>query len=150
MKTYFVVTGVVKNRDKFLILKKAPDDRNYPNKWSFCSGFVKEFESGEDTCLREIKEETGLDANIVKNGGIIEVIDEEKGKKWVVAVYLCEADKEEVKLCHENVEFKWVSLDEFKDYEFVPSLAKDLKSLGLSDEKDEYEKRNFFKFPSGK
>ena len=131
MKTHFIVTGVVKNKGRFLILKKAPNDYNYPNKWSFCSGFVKEFESGEDTCLREIKEETGLDAKIVKTGKIIEVIDEEKGKKWVIAVYLCEAGKDDVKLCHENVEFRWAIFDDIKDYEFVPGLAKDLKSLGL-------------------
>ena len=68
MKTYFVVTGILKHKNQFLILKKAPNDRNYPNRWSFCSGFVKEFESGEDSCLREIKEETGLDAEIVKTG----------------------------------------------------------------------------------
>jgi ADP-ribose pyrophosphatase YjhB (NUDIX family) len=136
MKSYFVVTGVVKHGGKFLILKKSPDDRNYPNKWSFCSGFVKEFEPAEDSCLREIKEETGLDARIVKTGKIIEVIDEnnrEHAKRWVVAVYLCEADKIDVKLCHENVEYKWVSLDELDDYEFVPGLTKDLKSLGLMD-----------------
>ena len=131
MKTFFVVTGILKYKDKFLILKKSSDDRNYPNKWSFCSGFVKEFEPGEDTVIREIKEETGLDAKIVKKGGIIEVIDKEKDKRWVVAVYLCEVEKKEVKLCHENSEFRWVSADEFKNYDFVPGLPKDLKSLGL-------------------
>lgn len=133
MKTHFVVTGVVKNKNKFLILKKAPDDRNYPNKWSFCSGFVKEFEAAEDSCLREIKEETGLDAKITKTGKIIEVIDEKNNKKWVIAVYLCEADKTSVKLCRENVDFKWVSLDELDNYPSVPGLTKDLKSLGLID-----------------
>ena len=137
MKTYFVVTGGVRNKDKFLILKKSPDDYNYPNKWSFCSGFIKEFEAAEDSCLREIKEETGLDATIVKEGGIIEVIDKKNGKRWIIAMYLCEVDKRDVKLCHENVEFKWVGLDELDGYEFVPGLAKDLKSLGLMNEKDE-------------
>ena len=131
MKTYFVVTGIVRYKDKFLILKKSSDDRNYPDKWSFCAGFVKEFEPGEDTVIREIKEETGLDAKILKKGDIIKVIDKEKGKKWVVAVYLCKVEKEEVKLCHENSEFRWVSADEFKNYDFVPGLPKDLKSLGL-------------------
>ena len=131
MKTYFVVTGIVRYKDKFLILKKSSDDRNYPDKWSFCSGFVKEFEPGEDTVIREIKEETGLDAKILKKGDIIKVIDKEKGKKWVVAVYLCKVEKEEVKLCHENSEFRWVSADEFKNYDFVPGLPKDLKSPGL-------------------
>ncbi|MBI3026723.1 hypothetical protein HYY70_01285 [Candidatus Woesearchaeota archaeon] len=47
MKTYFVVTAVVKVKDKVLILKKSAKDYNYPNKWSFCSGYVKEFESAE-------------------------------------------------------------------------------------------------------
>ena len=131
MKTYLVVTGVVKNKDKLLILRKSLNDFNYPDKWSFCSGYVKEFEAAEDSCLREIKEETGLDAKIVKTGKIIEVIDEAKGKRWVIALYLCEADKTDVKLCHENVSFKWVSLDELDSYEFVPGLAKNLSSLGL-------------------
>ncbi|MEA2038082.1 MAG: NUDIX hydrolase [Nanoarchaeota archaeon] len=131
MKTHFVVTGIVKNKDKFLILKKAPNDYNYPNKWSFCSGFVKEFEPAEDSCIREIKEETGLAAKIIKTGNIIEIIDKEKGKKWVVAVYLCEVESKEVKLCHENVEFKWVDKEEFSNYDFVPGLTKDLKSLRI-------------------
>lgn len=131
MRTHFVVTGVIKHNNKFLILKKAPDDRNYPNKWSFCSGFVKEFESAEDSCLREIKEETGLKAKIIKAGKIIEVIDKKKDKRWVIAVYLCESVRTSVKLCHENVDFKWVTREELEDYPFVPGLTKDLKSLGL-------------------
>jgi len=134
MKTYFVVTGVVKHKDKILILKKAPDDRNYPNKWSFCSGFVKEFEAGEDTALREIKEETGLNAKITKTGEIIEVIDEnnrEHPKKWVIAVYLCEAGSTDVKLCHENVEFKWVKKEELGNYDFVPGITQDFRNFFL-------------------
>ncbi len=131
MRTHFVVTGVIKNNNKFLILKKAPDDRNYPNKWSFCSGFVKEFEPAEDSCLREIKEETGLKAKIIKVGEIIEVIDKKKDKRWIIAVYLCESDGTNVKLCHENIDFKWVTKEELEDYPFVPGLTKDLKSLGL-------------------
>jgi 8-oxo-dGTP diphosphatase len=129
MKTYFVVTGVVMHDDKILILKKSPDDRNYPNKWSFCSGFVKEFEPAEDSVLREIKEETGLKAVIVKRGKVIDVSDNKK--RWIVAVYLCQAAKTDVKLCHENVDFKWVKTEELDSYEFVPALEKDLKSLGL-------------------
>lgn len=130
-KTYFVVTGVIKHKDKFLILKKSPDDRNYPGKWSFCSGFVKEFEAAEDSCLREIKEETGLDARIVKAGKILEVLDKKKGKRWIVAVYLCKTGKTDVRLCHENTDFKWVKEKEFQKYSFVPGVSKDLNSLGL-------------------
>jgi 8-oxo-dGTP pyrophosphatase MutT (NUDIX family) len=132
MKTYFCVTAVVKHKDKVLILKKASNDYNYPNRWSFCSGYAKEFEAAEDGVLREIKEETGLDAKIVKKGKIVEIPDKVKDKRWVVATYLCEADNADVKLCHENADFKWVSVDKLKDYDFVPGLSYSLDCLGLS------------------
>ena len=133
-KTYFTVTAIVKHNDKVLILKKADDDRNYPGRWGFCSGFVKEFEAGEDTILREIKEETGLNAKIIKTGKVIEAIDlknREHPKKWVVGSYLCEVNDNQIKLCDENQDYKWVKIEELKDYEFVPGLTKNLKSLGL-------------------
>jgi len=131
MKTYFAVTGVVMNEGKTLILRKALDDKNYPGKWSFCSGFVKEFESAEDTVSREIEEETGLNAKILKKGKIIEVIDNKNKKIWLVVPFLCEADSRDVKLCHENMDFKWIKPEEFKNYEGVPGLEKDLKRFNL-------------------
>ncbi len=127
MKTYHTVTGIVTHKDNILILKKAPDDRNYPNKWSFCSGFIKEFEPAEESVLREIKEETNLNAKIIKHGKIIEILD--KDKRWVVACYLCLSNSKDVKLCHENTEFKWVTKEELKNYDFVPGLEKEINLL---------------------
>ncbi len=131
MKTHFVVTGLIINKGRVLILKKAPDDYNYPNKWSFCSGFVKEFEPAEESVLREIKEETGLTARIKQGPKILTVEDKEKQKRWVVAVFLCETDSDKVKLCHENVDFGWITKDEADDYEGVPAFKKDLELFGL-------------------
>lgn len=132
MKTYFVVTGVVKNKDKVLILKKSSKDYNYPNKWSFCSGYVKEFESAEDTVLREIREETGLNAKIVKKGKLFQKNDKFNGKSWIIVPFLCKVNSKNVKLDHENVEFRWVSYSDIKKYPTVPGLEKDLKVLGLA------------------
>ncbi|MBR9705581.1 NUDIX hydrolase [Candidatus Pacearchaeota archaeon] len=131
MKTYFAVTGILINDGNILILRKAMDDRNYPGKWSFCSGFVKEFESAEDNVLREIKEETGLKGKILKKGKIVETVDKKIGKIWVIIPFLCEVDSREVKLCHENMDFKWIKPEEFKNYDSVPGLEKDLKSFDL-------------------
>lgn len=131
IRTYFVVTGVVKNKDKILVLKKSADDRNYPSRWSFCSGFVKEFEPAEESVLREIKEETGLKCKIVKTGKVIEVLDKKNNKRWLIACYLCKSKSRKVKLCHENINFRWVRLNELKKYKFVPGLTKDLRTLGL-------------------
>ena len=131
MKTYFAVTGIVKNNGKVLILKKSAKDWNYPNRWSFCSGYVKEFESAEDTVLREIKEETGLDAKILKKGKLFQEYDKNNGKSWVIMPFLCKVKSRNVRLDHENVEFKWVNHKDIKKYPTVPGLEKDLKVLGL-------------------
>ena len=131
MKTYFAVTGIVKYKNKILILKKSPDDWNYPSKWSFCSGFVKEFEAAEDTVIREIKEETGLNAKILKRGNLFEVEDKKKNKRWVVTCFLCKVNSNKAILDHENTEFRWIDFKDINKYDTVPGLKKDLKVLGL-------------------
>jgi len=131
MKTYFVITAVVKCKNKVLILKKSPDDWNYPNKWSFCSGYIKEFEAAEDTVLREIKEETGSTAKMLGNGRMFRKDDKAKGKSWIITVFLCETKSQKVKLDHENVDYRWISYGELSNYPTVPGLKKDLKVLGL-------------------
>ncbi len=131
MISFFVVTGIVTNGDKILILKKSPKDYNYPNKWSFCSGFVKEFEPAEESVLREIKEETSLDAKIDGGPKILQVVDEENKKRWIIAVFLCKTESKDVKLCHENVDFKWVTKEELSNYDGVPAFRKDVEMFGL-------------------
>jgi len=131
MKTYFTVTGIVKNKSKVLILKKSPKDWNYPNKWSFCSGYVKEFQSAEENVLREIKEETGLAAKIMKKGKLFMVNDKINKKSWAIMPFLCEVRSKNIKLDHENVDYRWISHKDIKKYPTVPGLEKDLKVLGL-------------------
>lgn len=130
-KTYFVVTGIMKNKGKVLILKKSLKDYNYPGKWSFCAGFVKEFESAEDSVLREIKEETGLKAIIVKRGKLFEKYDKSNGKNWVIMPFLCETSSRQIKLDHENADYRWINYKDISKYPTVPGLRKDLKVLGL-------------------
>ena len=132
MNTYFVVTGIVRCKDRILILKKSPKDYNYPNKWSFCSGYVKEFESAESSVLREITEETGLEAKIIKGGKLFQKDDKNNGKSWVIMLFLCEVKSRNVKLDHENTDFRWINYKDIKKYPTVPGLEKDLKILQLT------------------
>ena len=131
MKIYFAVTGVVRHKGKVLILKKAPDDYNFPSHWSFCSGYIKEFECAEDTVLREIKEETGLKARIMKKGKLFLQEYPAKNKSWYVMPFLCEVSSGNVKLDHENTEYRWIIHKDIIKYKTVPGLKKDLKVLGL-------------------
>ena len=131
MKTYFVVTGIVRHKGKILVLQKSDNDYNYPGKWSLCSGYVKEFESAEDTLLREIKEETGLKAKLQGKGKLIHVKDKNKNKSWVIVVFPCSVKSGKVNLCHENKNFKWIKPKELKSLDTVPGLKKDIAKTGL-------------------
>jgi ADP-ribose pyrophosphatase YjhB (NUDIX family) len=56
-------TGVLIDKGRILIVKqRLSDDRS----WSLPGGRVEQGETLEEAILREIKEETGLDANIIK------------------------------------------------------------------------------------
>ena len=131
MKTYFAVTGVVRHKNKILILKKSSDDYNFPNRWSFCSGYIKEFESADDTVLREIKEETGLNAKILKKGKSFLKKYHALNKEWYIMPFLCEVKSANIKLDHENTDFRWINQKDIIKYKTVPGLRKDLKVLGL-------------------
>jgi len=45
--------------------------------------------------------------------------------------FLCEVKSKNVRLDHENAEFRWVNCKDIKNYPTVPGLEKDLKVLGL-------------------
>ncbi len=49
-----------KNRPQYLLLKRSPDERIYPNLWQLVSGTINEGERALDAALREFGEETGL------------------------------------------------------------------------------------------
>ncbi len=67
---YDVVTGVIWDHDKFLILKR--DEKNHlGGLWEFPGGKIKNRESHRTALAREIKEECGIDVNVQSKIGSI-------------------------------------------------------------------------------
>jgi dATP pyrophosphohydrolase len=50
----------VNDRAEYLMLKRSPDEKIYPNLWQFVSGSLNDGEKATDAALRELKEETRL------------------------------------------------------------------------------------------
>lgn len=66
MKTFATVHAVVTNGNgEYLILQRA-DQRTNPGTWNVVTGYLRERESAENAALRELKEETNLDGEIIK------------------------------------------------------------------------------------
>ena len=52
-----------------------------------------------------------------------------RNHEWEVFSFLFETKENKIKLNWENSEFKWINIDELKNYETVPSLDKILFNL---------------------
>jgi len=120
-----VVTAILSKDKKVLLLKRGNKVRTYKGKWAGVSGYLEENEEPLQRALKEIEEETGLgrdDIILIKEGEPIEFHDEEEGVEWKVYPFLFKTKKDEIKIDWEHTAYKWVSIDELKNYDTVPKL----------------------------
>lgn len=130
IKTYTCVIGVVKFKDKILLLKRAPTRKMSPNKWQPPSGYIKEKEAAEDAVLREVKEETGIDGHIAKAGKTIVITD--RWGRWVDILFLINTKSTDVKIDREeHSDWIWLKPKEISNYNLVKGVREDLEAFGL-------------------
>lgn len=86
----FSAGGIVfKGNEVLLIKNKSIKDKKI-SFWGFPKGHIKKGETSKDAALRELKEETGIEAEIVSKVGDSKYIFTQKGEKIfkVVIIYL--------------------------------------------------------------
>ena len=66
MKTMLLVGGIVVKDNKILILKRLETKKVFPGYWDLPGGKIDLGESPESAVVRETKEETGLDVEIIR------------------------------------------------------------------------------------
>ncbi len=109
-----IVFYVEKNKPLFLLLYKKPR-KGYKEIYEFPKGNIEENEDPIVTTKREIKEETGLDINIIK--GFKERISwvyrrEGKSVYKEMICYLAESKTKNVKISKEHDAFEWLDFEE--------------------------------------
>lgn len=123
MKTRIVLTGILRDKDLFLVVKRNENDDLYPGAWEFPGGHLEDGETLKNGLKRELMEEIGFIEDF--NPIIIHYFDEVKEKNnelihnleidFIVNV---DKSKVNVKLSEEHSDYKWVTknsdyLDEF-------------------------------------
>ena len=109
-----VHTWIMNSNGEFLIQKRTPNKRTFPNKWSQTGGGVDEGETTLEAALRECREELGI--NITPDN--MELILSFKRKYDFVDVWLVKQDFniEEFVLQEDEVsEVKWATIDEIRN-----------------------------------
>jgi len=89
---------------------------HYPHgHWDFVKGKIEEGESKQEAALRELEEETGLEAEIMD--GFEEQISytfrqEDELIEKTVYFLIGQTDREAVELSHEHIDFAWLAYNQ--------------------------------------
>lgn len=120
-----VVTAFIQKDDRILLFRRSEEVGTYQGKWAGVSGYLEDNEPLEQAEI-EIKEETGLEPELVKEGK--PVLARDGDKIWKVHPFLFSAE-EEPTLNWENEKYEWVAPSKMKKKKTVPNLYEAYQSL---------------------
>lgn len=137
---HVAVTGIVIKDGKYLIVKRAGNREKFNDLWTVPGGKIERKDYGrskdtsehwynvlEDNLRREVKEEVGLE---IKNIKYLTSLTFMKGEVPVLVVSMyADFDRGEVVLNEEGVDYKWVSLEEARDYDLIEGIYEELEMM---------------------
>ncbi|MFA5359044.1 MAG: NUDIX domain-containing protein [Patescibacteria group bacterium] len=127
-----VINCVLKYKDKILLVQRSKDLNFYPGYWNGISGFLDDHRRLKEKVVDEIREELGMNENMIKSIKLGEIVDQEapKYKKtWVVHPVLVEVKTDKVKLDWEARDYKWLKIAEVKKLKLLPGFNQVLEKL---------------------
>lgn len=139
---YVVVTGIIVKDGKFLITKRAPSEKAFPNQWTVPGGklelddYTKRpkdtsahwYNIFEDLLKREVMEEVGLKIRNIKYLTSLSYIRSDNIPTIIVSLF-ADHDEGEIKLCSSLTEHAWVILEEAKNYDLIEGIYEELEML---------------------
>ena len=133
MRSTKIVTSFIKDNEKLLILKRSDKVQSMKGLWAGISGIIEKNEEPLKRAKIEIFEEVGIIEDKITLVRSVEEMrinsPQYENHDWEIFPFLFEAKNPIIKLNWENSEFKWINVEELKNYETVPSLQKVLFNL---------------------
>ncbi len=119
-----VVTSIIENDNKILILKRSEKVKSFKHKWAGVSGF---FENNEDLLSRaliEIYEEIKLNKKDLILKKILKqiTITIENEKSITIQPFYFSSKTRDIYTNWEHSEYKWIIENQIKNYDTVPKL----------------------------
>jgi 8-oxo-dGTP diphosphatase len=126
---------LIRRGDRYLLIKRAADPD--AGLWSIPGGLVEVGERAADAAVREAREETGLDVEVVEILGVVDKIIREGGRvkfHFVIVDYLAEPRGGALEASSDALDAVWVGAEEFPRYELSSTLVELLRRVGLYSE----------------
>jgi len=117
-----VVTAVLRNRGRILIVRRSEKVGSFRGRWSAISGHLEGREDPKARAVQEVREETGLRRLAFRAAGA-PILARHDETVYVVHPFLFDVASRRVRLDWENVEHRWVRPGEELDrLQTVPRL----------------------------
>ena len=141
---FVAVTAIVVKDGKFLITKRAPHEKAFPNKWTVPGGklVLTEYEHlprtsdshpqwyniVEHVLRKEVREEAGIEIETPKYLTDLVFIRPD-GYPVVTLSYWAKWKIGDVKLNHEMTEYAWVGVEEAKNYDLIEGIEDEIVAV---------------------
>jgi 8-oxo-dGTP pyrophosphatase MutT (NUDIX family) len=137
-------TAIIVKNGKYLILKRAPHKKVFPNKWTVPGGgleeedYIKTPRTTKDAWYfvvekflrREIKEECNLEVGELKY--LLDLVFIRPDNIPVLTLsYWAEYKSGEVKLGEDEVDYFWGTAEELKDYDLIEGIYDEIKMVDV-------------------
>lgn len=133
MRSTKIVTSFIQDNQKLLILKRSNKVKTMKGLWAGISGIIEKNEAPLTRAKIEIYEETSITEDkikFIKAADMLKINSPQyENHEWEIFPFLFEAKNPNIKLNWENSEYTWITIDELKNYDTVPSLEKVLRNL---------------------
>lgn len=140
---YLVVTGIIVKDGKFLITKRAEWEKAFPGKWTVPGGKLEALDYAlrdkdtshhwynvfENLLKKEIKEEVGLEIENIGYVTSMVYVRPDGVPCVIVSLWAEPKDNFNVRLCNALSDFKWVSLEEAREYDLIDGIYDELEIL---------------------
>ena len=123
-----VVCGIIVRDDGYVLIGQHPDGKHLAGQWEFPGGKIELNESAEDALHREIREELGIEINIVYAFQCLHHTYDD-GISITMIPFVCELIKgQEKPKSLEHISIEWVHEKEITNKQL---LAADMEVLAL-------------------
>ncbi|RBQ22695.1 ADP-ribose pyrophosphatase [Candidatus Methanobinarius endosymbioticus] len=109
------IRGLLKEKEKILLLKKHLNSKTNPDRWKLPDGKVNPGEDFDKAFIREFKEESALNIELKDLIGAVQENFPHKKTVAIIMNIIIKSGKYNIEISEEHVDWKWATIDEIKN-----------------------------------